>query len=368
MSTITMEEALSENRLQKLAIKLNSIPTADEFKEKVEKDLWEMLVKPEDYEEEEIKYVNLPEKSKKIFGYILDEEGDEELPWWFTSFEWEVRTIGVGEETIDIEMLRDDFQHFVIDRTYIKKPRLKVNYYSDCNICNILSKFGDFFEELKDRTNPDIKQDSETKLELPQNIFAFEDGGIITTSEFKEWFESLAKLSPPFNEELTALLMMNTGVKEDIAREILPENLMDRIDNIGLVNDSIFNNKYFEPLVEIIRDCWKLFDLEVPYLGKKYKNLQPLEAALYESWLENNKDFAKKNKEWLRLRKTPHQVPYAKIAFKSPIMLTDYSYDDMSMPLTLRITRKGDYQFKDIWKASEIEQMLESYGISGTNE
>ena len=367
--SVQMKESLSGEQLEGLCSRLKSLPTAEEFKQRAETDLWRIIA-DRSKSDEAIDYESLTESNKQLIGTISTDDGATRLPWWLEEFKWTATSIGEEEITLDKSNF-SKFQNFVPEQTVIKRPRLRRHHSrkSESNdVYNALRNFKEIQEKLEKHLDV---EEAAGGLDLPKNIFAARDRGIQTTSEFQDWFNSLVNLCPPFNEQLTAILMLNTKVKMDLAREILPEEVLASIENIGLVtNGEIYNKTYFESIASasyrrkqsskrLLRYDWKVFDLQIPYVNDDYDHLSPLEAALFESWVEHNTEVAKKYNEYLMNTSIPSQTEYARVALQAPIM----KERGRSKFVTLEQIKDKSLSSNSKSKGSELREILEKNGI-----
>lgn len=365
--TIQMKESLSEKKLETLGSQLKSLPTAEEFKQKAETDFWKMFAGQSHSDEEEVDYENLSDSSKKLIGTISSDSEEVKIPWWFEEFKWAATSIGEKEIALNAEDRLARFQEFVPRETIIKRPELLHERMGTSNdIYGALENSKAIHEELAESLDFDFEEREDTSLSLPDNMFTTQNGGIRTTSDFREWFDSLVNLCPPFNEQLTVLLMLNTKVEEDISEEILPPDLIALIRAVGMTNNSrIYNENYFKPLESLITYQWQVFDLHIPYINETYDYLSPLEAALFESWAENNPQFVNENKSIFYIdeanRPSPidNEARYAQIAFRSP--LTRKKGRSVFITLSLRSNGRYSTSSGEQGKRREIDKILESY-------
>jgi len=279
----SLTEALDINRLRETGAKIAGLPAPEEFKNKVEDDLWQTFTGRKN-PGNSVNYESLSEESKSVIGYVEGKEGKQFIPWWLVSFEWKASSRG---EEITLEK-GDDFndelsklENFDPKATEIHKQSLR-NPFNRQTILDVLEGFNDLFEALDERI---AIENSSTDLALPSNIFEIEEGSISTTSSFESWFNSLIRVCPPVNTELTALLMVNTGVQREAVEDVVPAELLKRIDELEISNGRIFESDYQQPLEEIL-GLRQVFDLVVPGT-EKFDELGGLEGLFYETWAEN---------------------------------------------------------------------------------
>lgn len=361
--SVQIKESLSKQNLEEFGSQLKSLPTEEEFKEKTEIGLWETFVGEANSDDEVIEYEQLSENSKKLIGTIsLNDE--TRVPWWLSTFEWTAKSTGRDKITVDKENL-SKFQTFVPEQTTIWRPELA----NSNDIYKTLKNFKTVREEIEEHLD---FEEAEDGLALPDNIFAKEDRKIRTSSEFQRWFDSLITLCPPFNHQLTALLMMNTRVKDNLAKEVLPDEVMQLVEDIGLINNGeIYNSDYFEPVASapysphrihtetLLKYDWDVFDLQVPYVDEEYDYLAPLEAALFESWVENNREVAKDYKKYLMNTRLSSGTEYPLVSFKTPIT----KERGKSKFVTLEQIKDKSLSASSARKKRDLKEILEKYGI-----
>jgi len=365
--TIQIRESLSEEKLKTLGSQLKSLPTSEEFKQRAENNLWDVFT-GQPNAGDEINYEELSESSKGLIGTVSSGDDKEEVPWWLKGFGWTATSI--GEEEISLTNL-SKFQNFVPEQTIIRKPELLHQPFGISNdLYGALEDFKSILKELEKHLDLDH---SGNDLSPPENTFTTQDGGVQTTNEFREWFNSLVNLCPPFDERLTALLMLNSKVKEDLAEEILPEEVMASIENIGLINsEEIYNEKYFKTLKNLLACDWSVFDLQAPYVNKEYDSLTSLESALFESWAENNSQFIRQNKSWFYINGSrepntiDNETKYAQMAVRSP--LTRKGGRAVFVSLSLRGNELYSTANQEQRKREEIDEILESFAGVATDD
>jgi len=322
-TSVSLKDALADDRFEKLAPKLAALPNSSEFKQLVENSLWKELGgKPR---EDSLEYTHLPKESKSIIGWN-EEEGS--VPWWLEDFEWTARMgskeAGEHVKLDSVDALETFEQNYDPERTLIEKPELKEG------ITSILSGFDRLKKEL-DTKFEDRNFTGET--EFDGEVFVFHDGRVKTSTSFRDWFyEDLLPLCPPFNETLTALFMSNVNIKVDALREVYDEEFQNCLQEIGLYTDEserVYNEEYYESLKEVliyrsdrVFDCRlgnpeseSLGPLEEEFYKSQYRQVDgSSEIACLHSVSENDPSELKKGEEY----------SFARVAFQYPVCLEYY--------------------------------------------
>ena len=142
LKTLSMEEALSIDAFKELVGELAKLPTAEEFKEKAENDLWSLVAGPES---DLVTYEDLPERSKGLIGLIPNEDGGDTLPWWLESFRWSIREPGkmMNDEHINRELIDGRLVQFHTNSELLK-PSLSSQGFPE-----ILHKFNEILDIIE---------------------------------------------------------------------------------------------------------------------------------------------------------------------------------------------------------------------------
>jgi hypothetical protein len=367
--SVTLEDALSDDKFEKLAPKLAALPTSSEFKELVEDSLWKELGGGS--EEDSLEYNRVPEESKSIIGW---NEEEESVPWWLEDFEWVAR-IGSKEAGEQIKLdsvdaLKTFEQNYDPERTLIDKPKLTTT--------SILGGFDKLKKELHTKFED---RDFTGETEFDREMFVFHDGRVETSTSFRDWFyEDLLPLCPPFNETLTALFMSNVNITVETLREVYDEEFQNRLQEIGLYTDDtdeterVYNKGYYKGLKNILtyqRD--RIFDCRLG--NPEFESLGPLEEEFYKSQYEQLDGSSEMT--WLQevSKNDPSQLEageerlFANVAFQYPVSL-EYHESKFDSPKPKYITGginktiRGDSSGygKSPQKLDEINELL---GLSG---
>jgi len=327
-TSVSLEDALADDKFEKLAPKLAALPNSSEFETLVEDALWKEF--GGDTGEDSLEYVHLPEESKSILGW---NEEDESVPWWLEDFEWTAR-MGSKEEgefvKLDsVDSLGTFEKNFDPRRTSIDRPVLEES------VASILCGFDRLKEELDDWFE---NRDFTGETEFPDEVFIINSGVVETSTSFRDWFyDDLLPLCPPFNETLTALFMANTNITVDALRKAYDEEFQNRLQEIGLYTDvknsheteRVYNKEYYKGLNKSLTyGRERVFDC---CLGNpEFERLGPLEEEFYKSQYRQVDDGGEIT--WLRrvAKNDPSQLEegeeysFAEVAFQYPVSLEYY--------------------------------------------
>lgn len=368
---VQMKDALAKEKLQALASELKQLPDPEAFKQQVESDLWACVVPDDKQNATEVAYEELTPAAQGVIGYIKTDDGDGEVPWWLIAFKWEATTIGEDALTLNSVDNLEQFEDFIVGETTIKKPELlhqRIGVRND--VYGALANFKQISDELAEHM--EIRGHQNVDLELPDRIFDISDGQFQTTEAFQTWMTSLVQYCPPFNEQVTALLLVLSQADADLAREVLSDQVAADLKAIGVLGESrVYNDAYFDALGSsgnsLLTDQWQVFDVELPYVNETYDYLAPLEAAFYETWIEENTEFIKQNAEWFILtggsaQAIESQPAFGQVALRSPIIQKQgrATYCTLSLRSNGRFSTANDQQ----GRRREINQILKQHGIT----
>jgi len=278
----SLSETLNVDRVEDVGVRIAGLPEPEEFQETVESDLWQAFAGQED-PGTSVDYESLPDESKSVIGYVDDEK--QSAPWWLTSFRWKASSRGeeiLLEEGDTFEEELAKIENLDPKATEIYRPSFR-NPHGRDTVLDVLEAFENLSAALDERIGID---GSSTDSALPQDIFEIGEESISTTGEFESWFNTLLQLSPPVNGELTSLLMMNAGVKREATDDIVPSELLEKIERLGLSNGEIFESEYYQPLTDIMM-LSQVFDLVIPGTAR-FDELGGLEGLFYENWAEHH--------------------------------------------------------------------------------
>jgi len=345
----SLTETLTEERVRRVGEMIAGLPTGDEFRQAVEDDLWREFTGMDKPPEESIEWEELPEVSKSIFGYVDEEE--ETVPWWLESFKWEAHTY--AGTSVDIGDSLSKFGKAPVKE--ISSPILQ-----ESGIIQSLNSFKELWQSIDEHSEWRLEGE-ESDYTLPTDdtgLFEISINRMETTDEFSRWIEEkFPSLSPPFNEELTALLMVNSNVKRDFIEEVAPDRLVQTLENVGLSGERIFNEDYHSQLVDILDKMGGIFHVSLP----------DLELLFYKRWVEN---YNGEMDNWIEMAITTAEIKadkpsggdidpveeerFAQVAFTLPLRVGTNS--NTLIYTTCKVGENGYYKsgFK------EIEGVMES--------
>jgi hypothetical protein len=342
---VSLTDALSEESIREVGEKIAGLPTAEEFRQTVEDDLWSEFTGIDEPPEDSIAWDELPDESKSIFGYV-DEEEEETVPWWFESFRWEVESR--GEKIDEVGDRLSALRNFDASTTTVR-----IHGLADESIVTVLKQFHELGEAIDDNIGVQTERDNT----LPSEVFEITDGTLKTTSDFKNWFEDLLGLCPPFNEVLTSLVMVNSNVKIEAIEDLVPDELLITLQNIGVIHESrerVYESRYHEPIAgglstrdAILKNMGGVFDRTLP------PDVDSLELLFYRSWAENYDGDKERLSKWIQkaskskpssLRPGEEQN-FGAVSFGIPLRLTTYSRSGGSRMIytTGGMNRNGEY-------------------------
>jgi hypothetical protein len=358
-------ETLDIDRLREVGAKIAGLPAPEEFKNKVEDDLWQTFTGRQNAGNS-VAYDSLSDESKSVIGYVESETGEQFIPWWLVSFEWKASSRG---EKITLQRGNDfddelsKLENFDPKATAIHKPSFR-NPHNRQTILDVLEGFEDLFESLDERITID---GSSTELSLPSDIFEIEGRSVGTTSSFEAWFNSLIGICPPVNSELTALLMVNTGVRLEAVEDVVPAELLETIDDLEISNGRIFEREYHQPLKKIL-DLGQVLDLVIPGT-EKFDELGGLEGLFYENWAETysgNKEIGQwvsQADDWNPDSLDEGQEPiFGSIAFSAPLRLKRRKPIFTTLRLYSPNSDKSGYYQSDRGKRREVADVMGANG------
>lgn len=354
-------QTLDKEQFSKVGTKIAGLPSSDDFREQVEDDLWQTLIGSVISDDGTIDYQKLSQESRSVIGYVAD-DGNQSVPWWLNSFKWVASSRG-EDLALERESEYNDelskFENFDPEATTIHKPK-----FQEQGISNILNAFEKLSETLDDKIGIESRS---TTLAVPSNIFEITENSITTSEAFKNWFNSLLEYCPPVNDELTALLIVNTGVRKDALDGVVTEELLDRIEQLGFNDDKIFERDYYQPLVNIL-ELSNVFDLFVPG-ADRFDALGGLEGILYETWAQHYSGDQEAVSRWITqasdwnpdLLEEGEEPKFGGLAFSVPLYLT---YDKPCYT-SLHINTSGNRAYpngptRD--KLRDIREIMETNG------
>lgn len=358
---ISLTEALDVDQVKNLGAKLAGLPNPETFRNTVEDDLWHTFTGAAD-PGDSIKYKDLPERSKAVIGYA---EGSE-IPWWLRSFAWSATSHGeeITLAMTDSEDTLSQFEEFDPQDTTIHKPELQTGTNApEEEIMSALEAFQDLYEAFPDQVTTET---GVAETALPEQVFEIEEGVVRTTNACKTWFNNLLHLSPPINDVLTAVLMTDVGVEQEAFQNIVSQDVLDRLNDVGLAGNRVSNSDYRTALRDILA-LSGVFDLLVPQ-ASEFDDLGGLEGMFYDVWAQNFAGDQDDAGEWLAKAsmyrpeelETGMQGAFAESAFELPVRLKRGKI----VYTTLRYSpSESRYYRSDQGKRKEIDSLMESYGF-----
>lgn len=339
---------LTEERLMAVAAKLRQLPTGEQFRDRVEAAISRTV------DIEERTYEEIVEDHGDVIGYT--DQGQEQLPWWLEDFEWTVTADPLGPLEISENTL-EQFEDYPLDSTRVDQ----ISLTSGESIIEGLDAFSRLEEALTTAVESPADSAPDDKLshyELPEKLFVVPDRGRIDTSDaFQTWLEHLVNLCPPGCPELTALLRVNTNVQRQHATQVLEQEEIDLLTELGLLKDNeatsrIFNENFYDPLTTLLKITLP-FDLELE-VGNDSNDLTDLQYAYYRGWSQDT-DRLPNEQQWLRKAQNQENLSdseeyrFAEFAFRLPIRLASstVTFEDQG-----RIASKSE----------PIGDILEKYG------
>jgi hypothetical protein len=324
---ISLMDTLDVSRFKNLGATIAGLPDSEEFHRRVEDDLWQAFTGREDIESEEIAYEELSAISKSIIGYA-EQEGTDVVPWWLQSFSWTARargeTLTLGQDgNLDDSLTK--FENFDPQATKIEKPRLRTGRGETENeITTALDAFQDLFDALDERIG--IENES-SEFAFPSRIFEINEQVVRTTSEFEEWFNNLLQCCPPINDDLMTLLMANTGVNREAVDGVIPDEVLDRLTELGFTGSRLHERSYYRPLNKILA-LDGVFDLVIPR-ADEFDDLGGLEAQVYLTWAQSYQGDPAEASNWIDRAQVwdpnsleeGEEAAFGSIAFQMPLWL-----------------------------------------------
>lgn len=392
---LKFEEALRRENIESLVREINSVPTADEFREKVEREMWALFLDREkaDNLPGEVVYEELPESSKEFIGLIEDGDG-ERLPWWLESFEWRIRERGSeNAHQISANLLKDRIEDFHED-SYILPPKLTDQIADHLKALNDIGEEvknelrendnGGMFEVFEEkRDGPQKESGRGQDFAIPDTLFKLKDNWIATSEEYKKWFDDLLRLSPPSNEVLTAILLADSRVNKNLASETLSDKIMEILGLLGLLGFTSKNkikNYSISSKMEELMELRGVFDLAVPY-PEGYEDVEapPLVSAFFVTLNEGIQTLKTEEQERIKSWMTKSAASYAEsltdselrefaaIAHSTPIQIQGNRRPTLTFAggryAESNSSNRGRYYKMDRDKTRSIKELLKELGL-----
>lgn len=257
--------------------RLFDLPDYRTFKDTVESALWDEITAVSD-PGSRIPYDDLTDAGQSVIGYHTTDDGETQLPWWLTEFEW---TLSYGEEEIELTNVEniDAIESFDRRRTEAHRPELRSKKYDPMaiDIHEILLGLRESLQEIHDVSPPG------EALSLPTSLFEISSGVIMHTDAFDEWLNEYIRLLPGQGLHATALLNAQTNTGRESAEAVLSDELYDAAASAGLFpEDTLYNESICGPLERVLSaDGFLSVSFPVP---DDYDALAGLAYAYYEAY------------------------------------------------------------------------------------
>lgn len=256
--SVDIADALTEENLTTTLSRLQALPDADEFEQRIEQELWTAFAPEEYHDQPQLNLGDLPPDKQALIGY-LDREA-EQLPWWFEQFTWEFVYGDQVALTVPEEPLAE-LEKLHSGPPSVRKPSLR----DDSSFDSLFDSFETIRSQLSSHlnTSSDLdtdqkvedgllwwhdhfgRADSETDTPSEETAVTYTNGDdtswMQTTDGFNNWDKSVFNLIPPSDPTLTALMLVNCGLDDEYITSSFPAISK----NVGeFLNKSIYNNKY----------------------------------------------------------------------------------------------------------------------------
>lgn len=302
-TTVDFEDALTEHKLVAILTRLQAIPEPEEFKRRVEDELWAAFVPQEHRDSDSVSLDALPAHKQALLGYLDEEE--TELPWWLEQFTWEFVYQDRVVLTVPEESL-SGIRHLHRGSPSVRKP----SFDKGCSIYTALESFNNIRDFLSSNLDTSTDIDQNTELDSHLNWWeqhvnesgeseSLQERLIIndnhsnkeeidwlqTSDEFRSWVNSVVELAPSIDETMTALMLANCGIeKRYIARVVPVAETLDRILSSASWNK---DRKLMNAFAGVL--LWEqALDLSIG--DSSYEELTALEKSLYDGWLSEVED------------------------------------------------------------------------------
>lgn len=355
-------EWLDDEYLEQLVVKLNALPSGDQFQRKVVEDLEQKL----GIVDAERTYADIQDAHGALVGSV---EGDEDrLPWWLSEFEWTVNSDQLASLTLELSTL-DEFEEYPRESTYVESIELTG--------ATTFRKTLDALVSLEGKLNQLLEVDpvalaedydiDPSDYDTPEQFFELPEASVATTSSAEEWIQRVISLCPPAEPSLTALLRVNVGVEWRHAAETLDDAEQQRLETLELVtsdeeDERIFNEEYYENLIQLLKTDAP-FDLSIDSSSDK-DELTPLQYLFYRAWAEKVDRRLPEEQRWLQAVKNQgdldegEQFRFAPYAFRMTIRL-----DQGQLVFTHQSKYGSDRSVR-----SQILQLLSEHGHPTDND
>lgn len=313
--SVDIADALTEENLTTTLSRLQALPDADEFKQRIEEELWTAFAPEEYHNQPQLNLGDLPPDKQALIGY-LDREA-EQLPWWFEQFTWEfvygdqvaltvpeeplaeLEKLHNGPPSVCRPLLRDDSSFYsLFDSFETIRGQLSshLNTSSDLDtdqkVEDGLLWWHDHFGQADSETDTPSEETAVTYTNRDDTSW------MQTTDGFNNWVESVFNLIPPSDPTLTALMLVNCGLDDEYITSSFPAISK----NVGeFLNKSIYNDIYLMNSFAGILSFEKGLDISIQESTES--EITRFEELLYTRWENGIKqdsdagDILKKTKE-----------------------------------------------------------------------
>jgi hypothetical protein len=341
--SVDIADALTEENLTTTLSRLQALPDADEFEQRIEEELWTAFAPEEYHNQPQLNLGDLPPDKQALIGY-LDREA-EQLPWWFEQFTWEFVygdqvALTVPEEPLaELEKLHNGLPS-------VCRPLLR----DDSSFYSLFDSFetirGQLSSHLNTSSDLDTDQkvedgllwwhdhfgqaDSETDTPSEETAVTYTNGDdtswMQTTDGFNNWVKSVFNLIPPSDPTLTALMLVNCGLDDEYITSAFPD-VSEKVS--AFLNKSIYDHR---PLMNSFADVLSFEKgLDISTEESTESKITRFEELLYtrqENEIKpdsNAGDILKKSKENERERDSDNLRRYAPEIIRLPVRRRNFS-------------------------------------------
>lgn len=294
--SVDIADALTEENLTTTLSRLQALPDADEFEQRIEEELWAAFAPEEYHDQPQLNLGDLPPDKQALIGY-LDREA-EQLPWWFEQFTWEFVYGDQVALTVPKEPLAE-LEKLHTGPPSVRRPSLS----DDSSFYSLFDSFGTIRGRLSSHlnTSSDLntdqkvedgllwwhdhfgQTDSETDAPSEETAVTYTNGDdtswMQTTDGFNNWVESVFNLIPPSDPTLTALMLVNCGLDNKTITSAFPAISK----NVGeLLNKFIYNNRDLMSSFAGILSFEKGLDISIQESTES--EITRFEELLYTRW------------------------------------------------------------------------------------
>jgi hypothetical protein len=297
----------------------------------------------------------------------VEENGEESDPWWLEEFNW---TAEFGGETLTLrnDELEPFAENFDRNRTRIQKPRFREDTHGT-ERRSLYTIHGELIKVRSELQNHIDAKSEASFPDFPKTLFDVEQGRVVVSDEFDKWIDSFLKLLPALGSEATALYLANTGTSRSSAETAIDSKLFEKLDQIGVIQDSGYNTSYVRPYNSIL-EATEVANRRVPN-GEDNSNLAGLEYQLYRSFIESFNPPDKQTAELFNnaTQNTPPKLnkgklgAFTRVACGSPLLLSNSSRPQLMTVSMYSVNTHGSSGYmKGSDKYRSIRRLLERSG------